>query len=158
MPEYVTGSGQKTYPEGDYPFKINDAQLKESSTKNQMIELELIISAGGEEPITVTDYLVFSENAYWKIDAFRQATGEVLAGGEKVSFEAEDCIDRTGWCKLEIDTYQGRSRNKVAAYLDPALMDPKKTGTAPAAAASAAPAPDNGTKDDFNFGPVPAGS
>ncbi len=125
-----------------------------------MIELELIIANGPDvEPIIVTDYLVFAESSFWKIDAFRQATGEILASGEKVSFEAEDCIDRTGWCTLEIDVYQGRQKNKVLGYLDPALMDPKITGQGQAAPrAAAVPATSDGTKDDFNFGPVPAGS
>ena len=128
-----------------------------------MIELELIISSKDPalEPITVTDFLVFSEAAYWKIDAFRVATGEVLVNGEKINFDADDCIDRTGWCTLEIDSYQGRQRNKVAGYIDPALMDPKVTGATQSGSsvvASSAKQPASSEKDDFNFSPVQAGS
>jgi hypothetical protein len=127
MPTYVTGASRRVFPDGSYWFKVNDAYLETSSKGNPMIRLELIISGlDDEDPIEVRDYLVFSAEAAWKIDNFRLATGEQLKAGEEVNFEAENCFDRQGYCKLIVDEYQGRKNNKVADYIiDPDTIDPK---------------------------------
>src|SRR6516165_5382465 len=117
MPEYETGV-QEIVPENDYDFVVDDAVEKESSKGNPMIELQLDIEHNGHH-VRVFDHLVFTRNAFWKIDAFRVAIGETLVEGQKVNIEAEDCIDRKGRCHLYIDTYEGKSRNKVDAYLPP---------------------------------------
>lgn len=162
MPEYNQGTAQKVFPESDYPFRVNDAQLKVADSGNEMIELELIVSDKAGEAITVIDRLVFTESAYWKIDQFRIATGELLDGEAKVMFEAEDCIDRQGWCTLGIDQYQGRRKNVVLGYIDPALMDPQvraQTGTAAGQQPTQSPAePKDALKDDLKFGNILAGS
>ena len=134
MPEYLTGV-QEVVPENDYDFVVDDAVEKESSKGNPMIELQLDIEHNGHH-IRVFDHLVFTRNAFWKIDDFRLSTGEKLVDGQKVNIEAEDCIDRKGRCHLVVETYDGRARNKVAAYLPPVLT-PAKQGTP--AQASAAP-------------------
>jgi hypothetical protein len=85
-----------------------------------MIELFLrIMTNGVEKGPLVIDNLVFTEKAFWKIDQFREATGETLVPGQQVIFNADDAIDRKGHVILTIDTYQGRSRNKVAEYVVP---------------------------------------
>jgi hypothetical protein len=128
MPEYEIGATRRTFAPGAYWFKVNDAYLETSSKGNPMIVLDLIISGrNGEEPIEVTDYLVFSRDSVWKIDDFRLATGEMdLKSGETVSFEAQDCFDRVGYCSLIIDEYQGRRSNKVGGYIiDRDTIDPQ---------------------------------
>jgi hypothetical protein len=85
-----------------------------------MIELSLrIVTNGGEKGPLVFDNLVFTTNAFWKIDQFRESTGEKLIPGQQVVFNADDCLDRKGHVILTVDTYQGRSRNKVAEYIVP---------------------------------------
>jgi hypothetical protein len=121
MPEYEVGV-QEVLPEDDYDFTVDDAGEKESSKGNPMIELQLVINHDGSS-VRVFDNLVFTRNAYWKIDQFRLCTGDKLVEGQKVNFEAEDCIDRKGRCHLIVDTYEGRSRNKVAAYLVPSISE-----------------------------------
>ena len=135
MPEYVSGrdtSGREDVaPEGDYRLRVEDAVEKESrNTGNPMIELELSISYNGKQ-IRVYDYLVFTPKAFWKIDHFRIATGEKLVEGQKVNFEAEDCIGREGRCHMIVDTFEGKTRNKVEDYLPPTTIssDPTKPGT-----------------------------
>jgi hypothetical protein len=157
MPEYVTCTAQKVFPDGDYPFRVNDAQLKTAESGNEMIEMELIVSDKNGEGITVIDRLVFTEKAYWKIDQFRVATGENLTNDQKVMFEAEDCIDREGWLTLGIDQYEGRRKNVVLGYIDPALLDPqvRAAGSKPAHSAAGV---QKELKDDLNFGTIPAGS
>ena len=123
MPEYTTGV-QEVAPEGDYDFNVDDAAEKESSKGNPMIELQILINYKGDQ-IRIFDNLVFTQNASWKIYQFRVSTGEKLIEGQKVNFEAEDCIDRKGRCHVCVDTYEGRTRNKVAAYLPPATSKSK---------------------------------
>jgi hypothetical protein len=119
MPLYTSGGGlQEIMPEGDYDFIVDDAGEKESSNHNPMIELQLMVSYNGIS-IRIFDPLVFTKTAFWKIDAFRVCTGEQLVAGQQINFEAEDCIDRKGRCHLIVDTYEGRTRNKVDAYLPP---------------------------------------
>jgi hypothetical protein len=125
MPEYISGpdtSGREdVIPEDDYRFTVDDAVEKESrNTGNPMIELELLISHNGKQ-IRVYDHLVFTRKAFWKIDQFRVAIGEKLVEGQKVNFEAENCIGREGRCHLIIDTFEGKTRNKVDSYLPPAV-------------------------------------
>jgi hypothetical protein len=145
MPEYTTGV-QQVLPEGDYDFVVDDAGEKESSKGNPMIELQLLVEHDGAK-VRVFDNLVFVENAFWKIDAFRLATGEKLVEGQKVNFEAEDCIDRRGKCHLYVDTYEGRSRNKVDSYLPPegTANVPGKMGPKPGSGSSSE------DPDDINF-------
>jgi hypothetical protein len=124
MPEYQTGL-QEVLVEGDYDFTVDDAGEKESSKGNPMIELQLIINHNGSA-VRVLDNLVFTRPAYWKIDSFRLCTGDKLIEGQTVNFEAEDCVDREGRCHLIVDTYEGRTRNKVDAYLPPATASQQK--------------------------------
>jgi hypothetical protein len=124
MPLYTSGV-HDILPEGDYDFVVDDAGEKESAKHNPMIELQLIATHNGTS-VRVFDNLVFTQNAFWKIDQFRQCTGDTPVEGEQVDFRAEDCIDRKGRCHLIVDTYEGRSRNKVHAYLPPATASQQK--------------------------------
>jgi hypothetical protein len=119
VPEYTTGT-QEVLPDDDYWFVVDDAGEKESKTGKPMIELQLLCY--GDNPTKTTrifDRLVFDPNSFWKIDAFRRCTGEKLVEGQKVSFEAEDCADRKGRCRLKSSSYDGRTRNEVESYLEP---------------------------------------
>ena len=138
MSEYETGV-QEVLPEGDYDFVVDDAGEKESTNGNPMIELQLTIEHDGHR-VRVFDHLVFTRKAFWKIDAFRVCTGEKFVEGQKVSFEAEDCIDRKGRCLLCVDTYEGKTRNKVSAYLPP-----------PSEGSKPSLGPGEDPEDDINF-------
>jgi hypothetical protein len=94
-----------------------------------MIELQLAITTpDGKNGPRVFDRLVFTPKAFWKIDAFRIATGEKLVEGQTATFEPEDCIDRTGKLWLTVEKYEGRNHNKVGEYIDPSSekAPPKK--------------------------------
>jgi hypothetical protein len=121
MPEYVTQStGTEILPDGsEWPFVVEDAREKESQAGNPMIELQLRLFNGSNKGPLIYDNLVFVEKAYWKLDHFRQATGEKLIPGQKVVFNADDCIDRSGRLVVMIDNYGGRARNKVDHYVLP---------------------------------------
>jgi hypothetical protein len=132
MPEYEQNAAEVIFADGTYDFHCVDAGERESTqTHNPMIELQLdCFNADFTQKVRVVDRLVFVPNSYWKIDSFRKATGEKISAGGKVSFEAEDCVDRKGRCQLKTSSYNGRNRNEVDYYIEP----PEQGGNQPAAA------------------------
>ena len=144
MPEYESGLAGPVFADGVYDFKVIDAGEKNAEKSgNPMIELQLdVMNADFTDKVRVVDRLVFTPSSYWKIDSFRKATGEKILQNQKVRFEAEDCIDRTGRLALKTTVYNGKPRNEVDFYVEP---EEQPTGTAGApqpqpAAAAAQPA------------------
>ena len=86
-----------------------------------MIELKLKTPEGSY----LYDFLVFIASAFWKIDAFRAATGENVTPDEEVEITADDLVGRTGHARLALEEYNGKKRNKVAAWL---TTNPNKEG------------------------------
>ena len=110
---------------GDYTVEVLGAEESISQKNhNEMIELKLKVEPSGA---IVYDNLVFTANAFWKIDAFRAATGELVIPEEDVEIVADDLIGRRGRARLFIEEHNGKKRNKVAAWLVPA----PKTGASP---------------------------
>ena len=122
MPEYQTGYNE-ILPEGVYDFVVIDANECRSQSGNEMIALELLVRNGNAE-IKVYDQLVFTPKSFWKIDAFRAATGDKLVPGQTVRIDAFDLVDRGGKCVLTVEKYQGRDKNKVQEYLGPGAENP----------------------------------
>ena len=108
---------------GDYEVEIVDAVETTSKNGHEMIELKLKTSEGSY----LYDFLVFIPSAFWKIDAFRAATGEAVTPDEDVELTSDDLIGRTGSARLAVEEYNGRKRNKVAAWLTGS--DNKKGGS-----------------------------
>jgi hypothetical protein len=119
MPSYKASepNSRPDYVEpGEYTIEIINAEESISKKGNPMIELKLRIQPSGT---ICFDNLVFAETAFWKIDTFRLATGEVITPDEEVDIEPDDLIGRTARVRLLVDEYNGRKRNKVAAWLPP---------------------------------------
>ena len=116
MPSY-TASTPTERPDfvdpGDYQVEVIDAIETVSKTGHEMIELKLRTSPGSY----LYDFLVFIPNAFWKIDSFRAATGEVVSPEEDVEITADDLIGRTGKARLSVEEYNGKKRNKVVAWI-----------------------------------------
>lgn len=104
-------------PQGEYTLEVIDAQEALSQRDHEMIELKLKVEPSGA---ILFDHLVFTPNAFWKIDAFRAAIGQKVVPDEDVELIADDLIGHRGRARLVIEEYQGRKRNKVAAWLLPA--------------------------------------
>jgi hypothetical protein len=120
MPEYVSGSDNEILPGGsEVEFVVENASERESSNGNELIELELRIQNGAGKGPLIFDNLTFVPKSYWKVDAFRLATGETLVAGQKVVFNAVDCVDRKGRAVLKVETWQSKSRNKIDYYVVP---------------------------------------
>ena len=116
MPSYTasTPSERPDHVEpGDHPVEVIDAVESLSRSGHEMIELKLRTSAGSY----LYDFLVFIPSAFWKIDSFRAATGEAVTPEDDVEIVADDLIGRTGTARLIVEEYNGKKRNKVAAWL-----------------------------------------
>ena len=109
---------------GDYHVEVVDAVETVSKAGHEMIELKLRTAEGS----ILYDFLVFTPNAFWKIDAFRAATGEAVTPDEDVDIAADDLIGRTGRARLSLEEYNDRKRNKVAAWLVGGSDEPRKGG------------------------------
>jgi len=107
---------------GDYTVEVLNAEESVSKQGNELIELKLKVEPSGA---ILYDNLVFTANAFWKIDAFRASTGETVTPDEDVEIIADDLIGRTGRARLVVEEYNGRKRNKIAAWLMP---EPNKKG------------------------------
>ena len=116
MPSY-TSSTPSERPEfvepGDYQVEVIDAIETISKGGHDMIELKLKTSSGSY----LYDFLVFIPTAFWKIDAFRAATGEEVKPDQDVEISADHVIGRTGTARLTVEEYNGKKRNKVAAWI-----------------------------------------
>ena len=145
MPSYTasTPSERPDHVEpGDYEVEIVDAIETISKSGHEMIELKLKTSAGSY----LYDFLVFIPSAFWKIDSFRAATGEEVTPEQDVEITADDVVGRTGTARLAVEEYNGKKRNKVAAWLAPkAGRMPAKTTPAANPAAQSQP---QSTEDD----------
>jgi hypothetical protein len=136
MPTYEQNASTEIFPDGVYNFRVVDAVEKESEkTHNPYLELQIdFLNDDFTTKVRVIERLVFTPKAYGRIDDFRRATGEKVVGGGKVSFEAEDCIDRRGRAQLKTTSYNGKSRNEIDFYLMPGEGEQNAQTSAPAPA------------------------
>jgi len=118
MPSY-TASTPTERPDfiepGNHHVEVVDAVESISKGGHEMIELKLRTSAGSY----LYDFLVFIPNAFWKIDAFRAATGDFVIADDCAEVLADDLIGRSGIARLTVEEYNGRKRNKVTAWITP---------------------------------------
>jgi hypothetical protein len=102
-------------PKGEYPFEVIKAEDKKSKNGNAMIELSLCVFQPDGETRKVVDYLL-SKVAY-KLRHFCDSVG-LLPQYQGGTLQAEDCVGRTGNCKIEIkpaDSYP--AKNEVKDYI-----------------------------------------
>lgn len=122
MPTYTQNLASEVLAKDVYRFSVKEAHTHYSKQGNEMIELKLAVGN-----LIVFDRLVFTENAYWKIDQFRIAVGEKLGPpGSSVDIEPEDLIGLSGMVLLDTEEYNGKQKNIVVEYCDPALTKPKE--------------------------------
>ena len=103
-------------PAGDYTVEVLEAEESVSKNGNDMIELKLRVQPEGP---FLFDALVFTPKAFWKVDAFRAATGETVVPEEDVVITPGRLVGRTGRARLGVEEYDQRKRNTVVAWLPP---------------------------------------
>lgn len=116
MPVYTSGTSSAPLPDGEYRAEIEQAKLKDSKNSgNKMIEMWLRLPRGG----MAIDNLVFVKSAFWKIDQFREALGEIILPDEEIEVNPSELVGRKPWVSVKTETFEGKARNKIASYLPP---------------------------------------
>lgn len=120
--KYTAGKPeQKTFgplKPGEYNFQVAEATQERSLSKNKMIKLKLrVLNEDGTLGKTVYDYLVFTENSFFKIDNFLKSCGKHPGEGEEIELDVDDMIGWEGRAYLRINKHEGREDNKVGAYV-----------------------------------------
>ena len=112
--------------DGDYRIAVIGAEEKTAKSGNSMIELkhEIIGPVGGEDypeegRPKVYDNLVFTPNAFWKIDQFRAAIGEDVTEGQEVDIDADALVGATLTAHITLGKNEktGKDRNEIGAYI-----------------------------------------
>jgi hypothetical protein len=139
---YKNSQARKPFEEpGEYFCTVEDFEFKFASSGNEMLVLQLRTKGGA----LIYDNLVFTENAYWKIDhalnCFLPSKGKKLPPKDEPfeldnDFANENLKGATGWVLLgKAETPSGKTKNSVEAYLPP------RKGGAPAQGTTTKPAP-----------------
>ena len=109
-------------PAGKYDVVCVNAEAKRSKDSgNQMIELtwKVMFQDGTEGP-KIYDYLVFTPNAFWKIDNCLAACGAHPGEGKDVNLSPEHFIGQK--CRIDVivgKTNKGNERNEIKDYVLP---------------------------------------
>lgn len=119
-------------PAGEYAFEVLDAQPGVSKSSGaDMIVLDLLIHAEDGSNRKVRSYLVASEGGRFQIRAFCKAVG-VIAKYDAGTFNAEDCLGRSGWLKLKIEKGRAKEdgstwpdKNSVASFIEAPTGKPR---------------------------------
>jgi hypothetical protein len=126
---YQTGDGKNDNPfqphaPGEYPCTVVAAKETRSKSGNPMIEIRIraIESDGQAFGPGIFDYLVFTDGAKWKVDAFLQSADLWPGEHAPINIEAEDLIGKTVTAKLGTEKgTDGVTRNKVETYISDAF-------------------------------------
>lgn len=114
-------------PEGDYKFEVigfEPAISKGGKTSgSDVYKMRLKIEGSGA---IVFEDLIDHPSTAWKMDTFLKSAGVKLARGENWTFIEQDAKNLgytwvepwglRGWCRLNVDVYNGKTRNKVATF------------------------------------------
>jgi len=151
MPAYTARTprqDQDPLPPGNYKVKVIAAkELTSKASGNPMIEMTLLEK---ESRNYITDRLVFTEKASFRIDQFLAATGTAVEAGKEIALEPDDCLNRVGWVKLDVEEHNGRTKNVVKFWL---LEEPKPAAQGPQKVAP--PAKQSPKKDDLADSEIP---
>lgn len=126
-------SARGPFKPGEYDFEVKTAVDDTSKAGNEMISLEIKVYNDLGEVRTVKDWLVSSPGMMYKIKHFTDSVGlhnEYEAG----TFDAYDCLNRTGKVKLKVEKGVGTypDKNTVADYMPATDGKPKTKQSAPA--------------------------
>ncbi len=125
-----TNNNFEPIPEGDYSFEVIEANAATSKNGNEMIELELAVEVGRDQPVTVFDRLVAVEAALWKIHSFCGCTGlkfntdellpEHCLGQQGLAHFVLGETNRAGRRFLEVERYLPSTEYETSSNTEPA--------------------------------------
>lgn len=144
---------------GIYDLEVVKATEKTSKANNEMIVLECVVKLpDGRTGPEVSEFLVFTDKASWKIDLVRAACGEAVVPGEKKDVRPEH-FEGAG-AVVEIGTKPGdkdpdKVFNTIEAWLLPADAARVTKGPFKDQPQAVSSAPKAATTDDDNLDDIP---
>lgn len=118
--KYISSTNEQRaffVPEGEYTVRIIEAvETISKGSGAEMIKLNLEVEGHG---CRLFDYLIASESTAWKVDAFRRALGETVVPGVPVEIHPQELISKTARARLKTEEYNGKTSNKIDAWLEP---------------------------------------
>jgi hypothetical protein len=126
MPSYKQSEPQeelKAWPPGEYQIEIISAEEKLSKAGNDMIVLKCKVIKNGEATgAKITEHLVFTPKAFFKVDQVRAAIGETIIPDEEVDVTPDDFIGKRARVTLGVNPDDDRW-NEINAWLPPAKAE-----------------------------------
>lgn len=143
---------------GEYPFEVGEIfDFETSKAGNDMLPLELIVGNHGDTT-KITEHLVFTKSAKWKIDAFLKSIhGGTIKPGTKIDFDNLGWLQRRrGICTVEIEEYKKKNgnpgkRNVITGFVYPKSELEGRTYTTPTNTPPAPGSADEEEEDDIPF-------
>ena len=120
-------------PAGDYRFVVRKATSQFSKAGNPMIVLQLEVT-DGTNTATCFDQLVGISTCFWKIRQFCDATGSSALLIPDRTLTPEDCVNKSGSCRLEVeaeDQEKGYPAKHTVDQYKPAAFDPHQPDSIP---------------------------
>lgn len=109
--EESTG-GSWVRDEGEYEFRVAEATEGVTRAGDPKIELKLVLATNPSVTVAY-DTLSFGKNAVGlSMGKLHTLLRRKVAGGEAIV--AESLVNRTGWCWVYHETYEGKKRNRVS--------------------------------------------
>lgn len=119
LTNYKERFGSKV-PEGTYRVKVDDAELDTSKAGNQMINLWFAIQGGEYDGMVITDRVVLSDKAMFRVVAFLSAIG-MSTKKQKHALSLRHIIGKVLEVTVEDgEPYNGNIRSEVRQYARPA--------------------------------------
>jgi hypothetical protein len=132
MPSYQykdqEGKSFEVKPAGDYPLRVVGVEFgisqgeKTRGSEKMDLKLEVENPDGSLSGCSFFETLTFLKSCDWKIDTAVKSLNLLIGGqpprkGEAIDFSEHMLIGLRGWASLVVDEYQGKKRNKVAAFI-----------------------------------------
>lgn len=105
---------RKALPEGIYQLQVAKLEETTSSTGNPMwkVEYDVLDVEGGRK---LWENFVLIDKALWKLQEFLEAVG--VDTSQVVDLDPQELVGMTVQAKVEQDTYQGETVNRVKKIL-----------------------------------------
>lgn len=116
-------------PGVEYQWTVEKAEsgyAKKSG--NEQIKIE--VRVGDKNGTTrIFEYLTFSENAYFRVEAFLKSAGKYPGDGVDIYFDDYDLIGLSGWCttKEEWNDQKQRNYSRIDEWIEADKQMPDRT-------------------------------
>tara|TARA_R110002096_G_scaffold85353_1_gene196465 strand:- start:171 stop:596 length:426 start_codon:yes stop_codon:yes gene_type:complete len=103
--------------EGDYILEVIESvdgiSRGAKTSGSEQFELKLREEKTGK---IIYETLILCDSLAWKVDGFIQAFNIPAVEGEEIELNAPDFVGLRGWVKLNQETYNEKTKNRIAIF------------------------------------------